>query len=258
MNAKWCVPLLFALLVVGCSKGPDTKADDPNAGAKLKELKRDDVKVGTGATAEKGDLVLVTYTGTLLNGREFDSNDKPEAAPLAFRLGAGGMIPGWEKGLPGMRVGGECKLSVPAALGYGAMGSGDRIPPNTDIYFKIKLLDVVKMGDETLMDINDITVGTGPVAQKGDTVKIKYLAKFVNGFQFDPGEKGKTRELEVPLNSDEIQVPGLITGINGMKVGGKRLLRCPPKVAFDQGYEGVPADQVILFEVELIGVKKKS
>ncbi len=103
-------------------------------------LKIEDVKVGTGAEATAGKTVTVNYTGWLTNGTKFDSSlDRNK--PFPFRLGAGQVIPGWDQGVAGMKVGGKRKLTIPPELGYGARGVGP-IPPNATLVFEVDLLGV--------------------------------------------------------------------------------------------------------------------
>jgi FKBP-type peptidyl-prolyl cis-trans isomerase len=104
-------------------------------------LKYTDVKVGTGAEAKSGQNVSVHYTGTLTDGKKFDSS-KDRNQPFNFPLGAGRVIKGWDEGVAGMRVGGVRKLVIPANLGYGASGAGGVIPPNATLLFDVELLDV--------------------------------------------------------------------------------------------------------------------
>ncbi|VAW32034.1 Peptidylprolyl isomerase, FKBP-type [hydrothermal vent metagenome] len=101
----------------------------------------DDV-VGTGDVAEKGDTVSVEYTGTLTDGTVFDATSKHGGAPFTFTLGAGHVIAGWDQGVAGMKVGGERTLVIPSSLGYGSHAVG-KIPANSTLVFKIKLLKVV-------------------------------------------------------------------------------------------------------------------
>ena len=97
--------------------------------------------------AKAGDTVSMNYTGKLANGTVFDSNVDPKfkhVEPFEFKLGAGGVIKGWDQGLLGMKVGGKRKLTIPPELGYGSEGAGDDIPPNSTLVFEIELLEVKK------------------------------------------------------------------------------------------------------------------
>jgi FKBP-type peptidyl-prolyl cis-trans isomerase len=99
-----------------------------------------EVTVGTGATAVNGDTVTVHYIGAFLNGQTFDSSYQA-GAPITFQLGAGRVIPGFEQGIIGMRVGGRRLLVIPSSLAYGSQGSGV-IPPNTPIQFQVDLVSI--------------------------------------------------------------------------------------------------------------------
>ena len=104
-----------------------------------------DVKVGTGAVAAPGNMVLVHYTGWLAEGgkrgKKFDSSrDRNE--PFPFPLGGGQVIQGWDDGVAGMRVGGKRTLTIPASSGYGDEGAGADIPPGATLIFDIELLAV--------------------------------------------------------------------------------------------------------------------
>lgn len=104
-------------------------------------LQSEDLVVGTGAEARKGSTVEVHYTGTLLNGKKFDSS-LDRAEPFQFRLGAGMVIKGWDLGVAGMKVGGKRKLTVPSDLGYGDRGYPGVIPPRATLVFEVELLSV--------------------------------------------------------------------------------------------------------------------
>jgi FKBP-type peptidyl-prolyl cis-trans isomerase FkpA len=98
-----------------------------------------DVTPGTGAEAVAGKTVVVNYTGTLTDGTQFDTS--VGKAPFSFKLGAGEVIKGWDQGLLGMKVKGKRKLTIPAALGYGANAMG-KIPANSTLVFDVELIDV--------------------------------------------------------------------------------------------------------------------
>lgn len=115
---------------------PQTQALAPTA--PVTELKIEDERVGTGAEAKSGMTVSVNYVGTLVDGTKFDSS-YDRGTPLAFPLGQRLVIPGWEQGLLGMRVGGKRKLIIPPSLAYGAAGQGT-IPPNATLIFEVELL----------------------------------------------------------------------------------------------------------------------
>jgi len=102
-------------------------------------LKYEELIDGEGAVAAPGQRVTVHYTGWLESGQKFDSS-KDRNDPFRFRLGAGEVIRGWDEGVAGMKVGGTRKLTIPAALGYGARGAGGVIPPNATLIFEVELL----------------------------------------------------------------------------------------------------------------------
>lgn len=99
------------------------------------------LKEGIGVEAKRGDTVTVNYAGTLENGIKFDSS-YDRGVPFEFTLGEGRVIPGWEIGVLGMKVGEKRKLIIPSALAYGATGAGSAIPPNSILIFEVELLDV--------------------------------------------------------------------------------------------------------------------
>jgi FKBP-type peptidyl-prolyl cis-trans isomerase len=111
-------------------------------GQVVKELKKEDLKVGTGPATKSGDTVRVHYTGTLLNGTKFDSSrDRNE--PFEFTLGQGMVIKGWDEGVAGMKKGGQRKLTIPSDKAYGPNGSPPKIPPNSPLVFDVELVEIV-------------------------------------------------------------------------------------------------------------------
>jgi peptidylprolyl isomerase len=112
----------------------------PPSGPAPSKLVTKDLIVGTGAEAKSGDNVTVNYVGVLFKGgKEFDASWKRKE-PFSFALGKGQVIPGWDKGVAGMKVGGRRELIIPSALAYGANGSPPAIPPNAPLVFVVDLL----------------------------------------------------------------------------------------------------------------------
>jgi FKBP-type peptidyl-prolyl cis-trans isomerase len=129
-------PALLALAVLpACSP-----SDSPTGPSGPATLQVTEVTVGTGATAVSGDTVTVDYIGSFLDGRVFDSSFS-RGTPFTFQLGANAVIPGFEQGVLGMRVGGRRQVVIPSNLAYGSTGNGP-IPPNTPIQFQIDLVSI--------------------------------------------------------------------------------------------------------------------
>lgn len=130
------VVVIGAVVVLGSK-------DQPKKVMEVSNLKIEDIVVGTGKEAQKGDTLTVNYKGTLLDGTKFDSSyDRNE--PFRFTVGAGQVIAGWDQGFLGMKVGGKRKLTIPPELGYGSRGAGAAIPPDSTLIFEVELLDTAK------------------------------------------------------------------------------------------------------------------
>lgn len=104
------------------------------------KVKIEDTQPGTGAAAKDGDQITVDYTGKLQDGTVFDSS--VGKTPFQFTLGAGQVIPGWDQGLLGMKVGGKRTLTIPPSLAYGEQGAGGVIPPNATLIFDVELISI--------------------------------------------------------------------------------------------------------------------
>ena len=130
MGIRSCGALMVAAMALsGC--GSDTPTE-PSV------FRVEDLVVGAGDPAVAGDTLTVHYIGTLESGQVFDDS-YARGTPFVFRLGAGGVIRGWDLGLVGMRVGGKRRLIIPAELAYGSQGSGP-IPPNANLRFDVELI----------------------------------------------------------------------------------------------------------------------
>jgi FKBP-type peptidyl-prolyl cis-trans isomerase len=103
------------------------------------KIQTEDIKLGTGDEAVPGKKVSVQYKGTLTDGTEFDSSYSRNNEPLTFTVAAGQMIPGFDYGVRGMKVGGTRKITIPPELGYGNQAMGDKIPANSTLIFEVVL-----------------------------------------------------------------------------------------------------------------------
>lgn len=134
---------------------PSPGADDFNTCNTIKAvtypdgLKVGDLTVGTGAVAKSGENAEVQYTGWLQsNGSVFDSSRNPGRTSFTFQIGVGQVIPGWDEGTLGMKIGGKRCLIIPGALAYGPQGQTDpqtgavTIPPNATLVFAVELLSL--------------------------------------------------------------------------------------------------------------------
>ena len=105
------------------------------------ELDIEIITIGSGQEAETGHQVRVHYEGQLTDGTVFDAS-RPRGQAFPFTIGAGQVIPGWEQGVLGMKVGEVRKLTIPPDLAYGSSGAGGVIPPDATLIFTIELLEV--------------------------------------------------------------------------------------------------------------------
>lgn len=141
---------------VGCTKkaadttggNPGNTQQQPNAANVLTppgggaKLEIDDTVKGRGAEAVRGKTLTLQYVGKFTDGKVFDSTLQKGRTPFKFKMGAGQVIPGWDKGVVGMRVGGKRHLVIPPELAYGHAGAGLVIPPDATLIFDIELLKV--------------------------------------------------------------------------------------------------------------------
>lgn len=147
--------LITAVALLACERnaGNSTVTASPTGVTKLVIL---DTQRGNGAMADFGRQITVHYTGwlydgkaELFHGKQFDSSrgdENNQSRPFSFTLGAAQVIPGWDQGIVGMKIGGRRTLIVPGALAYGERGTGHGlIPKNATLIFDIELLSVKPM-----------------------------------------------------------------------------------------------------------------
>ena len=154
INPVWFFVILLAGVSLACSL-PGLFGNASSAGEKVggpftlskaavttsSGLTYEDLVVGDGQVAQAGDTVRATYTGYLEDGTVFDSNAN-SGTSFEFLLGAGQVIPGWDEGLVGMRVGGRRLLVIPPDLAYGSSGAGGVTPHDATLTFEVTLLEI--------------------------------------------------------------------------------------------------------------------
>ncbi|CDS01564.1 related to FPR2-FK506/rapamycin-binding protein of the ER [Sporisorium scitamineum] len=123
-----------ALAAVAVSASESKLPDKLQVGVKYRPEICDD-------KSQAGDLLAMHYTGTLADGKKFDSS-LDRGQPFEFTLGVGQVIKGWDKGLRDMCVGEKRKLKIPPSDGYGERGAGGTIPPNAHLIFEVELLEI--------------------------------------------------------------------------------------------------------------------
>ena len=134
--------LLSAIFAASLPAQPKLPSNLPPAEGKMVTqytMRYIEVSVGDGKLAEPGKLYVVHYTGWLYDGTQFDSSRGRE--PISFEQGKRKVIPGWDAGFEGMRVGGKRRFLIPYQLAYGEKGRG-KIPPKADLIFDVELIDV--------------------------------------------------------------------------------------------------------------------
>jgi peptidylprolyl isomerase len=266
-KALWS--LLFAsLVVIGCNnsapepktpeeakptsaEGSGDKPVDPAAGMKVKKTVN---KPGKGPKAEAGDSVYVTYEGKLKSGKVFDSSEKSGGNPFNVTLGAGQVIKGWEQGLEGAQKGEELTLDIPYQLAYGEAGSGETIPPKSDLIFDITVHAVLKQEDsDVVVRSKPSKVGTGRAVKEGDKITVDYTVKLVNGKEVDStADQGQAFTFTV---GEGETLPGIDAGVVGMKLGEKRELLIPPRLGLPYGNAKIPGQSPILVDIEIKSIK---
>lgn len=271
---RLCAVFALAVLVPGpFASGDDKKPVRPTLDAKEWKVQKSgleiwDVKEGKGEAVTPADIVTVHYTGWLTDEKAtvFDSS-RTDNEPVKFPLK--GLIPGWKEGIPGMKPGGVRRLKVPPALAYGDRKAGP-IPAGSVLIFEIELIETksppsAKLARPKLdakewkklasgLEIWDVKEGKGEAAKLESTITIHYTGWLTDDkvTVFD-SSLDRDRKATFPL---EDLIPGWKEGIPGMKPGGVRRLKIPAELAYGaKARPGIPANSVLVFEIELFEVK---
>jgi peptidylprolyl isomerase len=231
-------------------------------------LKYKYLEMGKGKQAEAGMTVTVHYTGTLLDGKKFDSS-KDRNQPFSFKLGKGQVIKGWDEGIALLKVGDKAVLTIPPQLGYGPTDMGN-IPPNSTLIFEVELLEVkegikpwVINSKDTLKTASGLKYimvekskdPNAAKAESGKTVSVHYTGFLMDGKVFDSSiERGQPITFQL---GNGMVIKGWEEGIGLMQVGDKMRLIIPSNLAYgERGAGGViPPNASLCFDVELVEVK---
>jgi peptidylprolyl isomerase len=233
------------------------------------ELIITDIFEGTGRAVAEGDTVWVDYTGIRSeDGLEFD-NSYQRGEPIAFTVGIGSVIEGWDTGLIGAKAGGQRRLDIPADMAYGDNPPGGVIEAGDALTFMLEIRAVVATSTaDDIPDINtadyppteelvlvDLSQGEGATIKAGDSAIVHLLIGNADSGEilFETWSEGQPTLIEVV---EGYSIPGLYEGLQGMTVGGIRAMSVPSDLAF--GEEGIPdldlaGGTPVLLVVELVG-----
>ena len=248
----WVKADSYALALTGCNEKQE-------AGPALQELMPGlsyvDSVIGTGDEVGKTDFIMAHYTGWTqvegAKGEQFDSSVE-RGEPIGFPLGRSVVIQGWDKGIPGMTVGGKRTLIIGPELGYGERGYPPVIPPNATLIFDVEVMEVPRV------EVEILTEGTGAVAESGDQLSVEYTGWLwvdgAKGEQFDSSVNAG-RPYKFTLGARMV-IPGWDLGLEGLKEGTKANLIIPPTLAYGKRGSGpkIPPDATLIFEVELVKI----
>lgn len=222
------------------------------------EFKIETVKEGSGdKAAADGDALQMHYVGRLdnfENGKVFDSS-RERNEPFTLTLGSAQVIPGWERGLQGMKKGEIRRLSVPHYLAYGSKEQGE-IPAKSRLFFEVELMDFIQEGE---LKSETVKPGEGEAIASGQRGSFHYTG-WLDGFEgktkFD-SSKDRSQPIDVTLGAGQV-IKGWDDGLVGMKKGEVRRLTIPYNLAY--GANGrppvIPAYATLYFEVEYLGPSK--
>lgn len=214
------------------------------------------VKPGTGEKAvAAGDAVRVHYVGKLdgYDSKKIFDSSREKGQPYIVKVGAGQVIPGWDKGLVGLKKGEVRRLSIPHYLAYGDEAH-NQIPPKSRLFFEIEMVDFVTPGE---LKTSQKKPGKGSPIAAGETGEFLYTG-WTDGFngkeKFDSSKDHGNTPIKVQLGAGQV-IPGWDQGLVGMMPGEVRLLEIPYNLGY--GERGSPPHirpySTLFFEVEYVG-----
>jgi peptidylprolyl isomerase len=259
---KKTINLLCLFLTIGFVKAEVIKNDTVTTKTGLRYVITK--KNPKGIAPAAGDQIEAHYTGTLTNGKKFDSS-KDRNQTFSFILGAQQVIPGWDEGFSYLKTGESATLIIPSELGYGAQDMGD-IPPNSTLIFEVELVSVKKpiaytafsgKGKDTVKlksGLKYIIINAGDKtnkAKEGQTASIYYAGYLTTGEKFD-GNFGTFEPFKLPVVGASV-IGGWREILPLMNKGMKVRVIIPAYLAYgEKGYPGViPPNATLIFDMYL-------
>lgn len=250
----------------GGSSSSGSNGSTPVAADNPGSFSQTDTVLGTGTQASSTNIVGIRYSAWLYSASTADhkgakiDNNLTSATPYVFTLGSGAVLKGLDQGVSGMKIGGQRTLVLPASLAFGASGSAT-VPANAGLVFDVQLTDVQTLADAPAFGVVDTVVGAGATASAGGTANVKYSAHLYSSTAAD--HKGilvdtntaATANFSFKLGAGQV-IAGFDQGVTGMKVGGKRTVTMPSRLAYGAtGSGAIPANSGMVFTIELISVQ---
>ncbi len=219
----------------------------------------------TGKQPVAGDKIKAHYTGTLVNGKKFDSS-RDRGQPFSFNVGTGQVIQGWDEGFLNLRVGETATLVIPSNLGYGSQENGD-IPANSTLIFDVELLDIAEKisyapydgtGKDTITTASGlqyIVIDKGDVtkpATSGTNASMHYAGYLMNGKKFD-SSFDRDESFDLPVQNANV-IQGWKEMLLLMNKGMKVRAILPANIAYgERGAGGViPPNAPLIFDMFLM------
>ncbi len=212
----------------------------------------EDIVVGTGKVAGVDSTVIITYDGLFEDGTPFVEGEVFDEPALVSSL-----LQGLVEGIPGTRVGGNRRLTIPPEKAFGSSGLIDQfgvviVPGGATVIFDLVLEHV----GERFVQIEELVVGSGSEANVGDQLLVNYTGTLENGSTFDSG-----MNFTVGALTEANVIAGWVEGVEGMKVGGTRRIVIPPEKAYSSrgafdggGNQIVPPGATLTFVIDLLQV----
>jgi len=215
---------------------------------------------------DSGDNISVHYVGKLSDGSIFDDSYSREQ-PISFNLGQGRVIKGWDEGLQYLHLGDSALFIIPPDIAYGSRSVG-KIPANSTLYFTVKVVALKKglkpwniskakkVKLDSAFSYAIVQKGNGEAVQVGDRAFVQYSGYFTNGKIFDSSHLNGDKAFGFILGRHRV-IQGWEKGVLGMKVGEKRQITIPYKLAYGkEGRVPIPPKTDLVFDVELEKIEK--